>query len=515
VAAASGAGGASGGDPNLTALGSQAGEIWRLLDRMAEEDPEAYRRFVEEQVKTAKAEGVGGGGGGGGGGGSAGAGASGRDAVTPSAGLCVSVAVAGVRPRDDGVVRPAALARPPPPADLRAGDVLYVNVVTHPGVGRPKDDRGREVADDGPGGAPALLPTADLLNLEIPMAVGDVRRVPPAGDGKASSSMPAAWAVDVLVNPWVVAAARRDAAFRREFAAFVSATAGEEAGVNLVGRGGQPGAGGVRQEAQDYVGGVRGSGTPVPFPAARARAPPPADAGPAAKLGLAPGAGAGGRGGVKTGAGAPAAAPAPPSLASPASLLRERAAAVESSAAGGGGGAGGPRGGLGALGLDGLRLVGGAGAAAPAPAPAPPADPTAAQAAEFAQYAATLFPEERLLYAGACRFEMEVGGGGGGDSGGGGGGGGGGGRVATIRLTFNPDLVDLVALSLSDAVLDVSSRSVSLRLPRRVLPRYAGLAVDTVPVATRALATAVDPDLARAKLNRKAGTLTITAPVVA
>jgi hypothetical protein len=158
-------------------------------------------------------------------------------------------------------------------------------------------------------------------------------------------------------------------------------------------------------------------------------------------------------------------------------------------------------------GLNGLRLEGVGDAEAPRAAAAAAAEPGAEAAADFAKAAASFFPQEQLLFRGACVCTVteEVPGAEGGAG------------SVVARIEFDAAAVDTAAMQLGECELIVEAARLRLLLPRRLLRAYSGLEVPMVLVAIQALpahsgAAPVDPAATRAKFARKARTLTVTMP---
>ena len=148
-------------------------------------------------------------------------GAPARD-VQPDAGLCARTVV--MRAGDsEATPTTATAAATMPPLRTRVGDRVHVNVCTHACIMPPTTAGGRR-APDAEVALGRPLPLRDLLSLAITLAVGPLRRV--AGDASA-------WAIDVIVHPWTLAAARAEPRFEHELVAFAARCVGEERGLRL------------------------------------------------------------------------------------------------------------------------------------------------------------------------------------------------------------------------------------------------------------------------------------------
>ena len=86
-------------------------------------------------------------------------------------------------------------------------------------------------------------------------------------------------------------------------------------------------------------------------------------------------------------------------------------------------------------------------------------------------------------------------------------------RALQVCVTFDTGRVAVGAPGfLAQADLQLAPARVSLSLPPAFLPGYDGLRLDAVPVLAADLPEGLQclPDSARAKLSKKAGTLTVT-----
>lgn len=101
--------------------------------------------------------------------------------------------------------------------EIKAKDVVYLNVGSLPNVRAPIDTSGRDVLDLEKKGL--ALSMNDLLNLEIPMAVGSIRKV---------STSPNVWAVDIICHEWVIRTLLENNLFLSEFGKFVLEVVGSE-----------------------------------------------------------------------------------------------------------------------------------------------------------------------------------------------------------------------------------------------------------------------------------------------
>lgn len=426
--------------------------------------------------------------------------------LMPKAGLSILGRMAGQRPRGDEI-RAAARQRDDPPPELLKGHPIYINIATHDNIVAPSDKHGRNVVNLEKSTG-KMLTTEQLINIELPVAIGDIRRVP-----RELAGLPV-WAIDVLMNPWVVTTAGRDATFKHELAEFIINCVGEELYLNFEGKHSYANAA--------YVGGARsksGSGAEEPLAFdmkwLQPSGPPrQASSDVAAKLGLADrSAGAASMNTEaakgKKGKGSTGATTSNAALSSPSSLLQSLRSSQDEQSDN-------------SLlpGLDGLRLTGHGGTAGrsepAAQVPSKAEDETAKDASEFAKYLASVLPEQHLVFEGACRVSMEVGRSAASDAGGGDGSQRAASRTecVTATISFDPAAVDMSALRLADAELDVSPDHIKLSIPRRLVTRYEGLEVPMVLLLSRKLPVTVDPAVTKAKFSRKAGTLTVTMPVL-
>lgn len=132
---------------------------------------QAYNKYIRQQMEDAMAE------------------KTGRRAVTPDPGACFKTSVQRAKSlkRDDiGTVRGSEIFPfPLLPDDVLPGQSLYVNLCSHSMTPVPKTaDRKSVLEAKGPRGGrrePAEWPLADLLALEIPLSIGNVRPVKGTG----------------------------------------------------------------------------------------------------------------------------------------------------------------------------------------------------------------------------------------------------------------------------------------------------------------------------------------------
>ena len=117
--------------------------LWKMLDDMAENDPEAYERFVK---KNAMAGGK-------------------RKTIRPTAGRVLKLFGFA-----DGEMKK-----------------IFINLTSHPAVNAPIGANGKELGVDAPGWAAR----------EIPLLVGILRETRDKKDAKCL-------AVDVVFSPWVL-----------------------------------------------------------------------------------------------------------------------------------------------------------------------------------------------------------------------------------------------------------------------------------------------------------------------
>ena len=464
--------------PQMSAMGKEADQLWRALDRLAATDPAGYQQFVQ----AAAAEG--GAAQGGGGGGSAA-----PKTLAPLPGYCV-----WVHPRGEAGQASSAAAlhvgpgAPRPPRQLRpswlaSGTQLYINVCFHDRIDAPRTASGQAAPQQG------RLALQELFNLNIPLALAPARRL--AGSGAAPVG-----AIDVLAHPYIQQALAWEPAFKREYTAFVLDAVADELQVEL-----QRGAWVEEPCAHTPYKGLGGDGKPMPFPIS----PPPSVA---QELGLGSGA-QGGRRAPAAGAGA-ASASADAGVAELTDLLRHLEASSSSSDSS----AATPlplaeeaeAGGLAALQSVGKRLAAGGGGGSSSSAPAAralPQDPGAAQAQDFAKFVTSVLPTAALLYDAAVKgvsFSRAPP------------------RGLAVCIAFDADRVALGAPGfLTQAELEVQAGRVCLSIPPAFLPGYAGLSMAAVPVLAAELPEGLQciPDTARARLAKRGGTLTVTCELLA
>jgi hypothetical protein len=224
--------------PGLAAgLPREAQALWASFDRLAETDPEEYKRLTSKILSEAAA--------------AAAAPPPPPRGLVPTPGFCVCARVRALLPPVLSSPSSPAAARPPRqprPTWLAAGTAVFVNACSHERVDAPRTEDGQTAPV-----AARMLSLQDLLCLNIPLIVAPLRRA--AGAGAA---------VDVLTHPWVQSAATREPVFRREFATFVLAAVADEFCVEWEGAW-EEAAGGAR-----YRGGAPEDGVPVPYEPPRA-----------------------------------------------------------------------------------------------------------------------------------------------------------------------------------------------------------------------------------------------------
>lgn len=125
----------------------EAQRVWKMLDDMAENDPEGYASFVKEQQRRGRVR---------------------EKSFVPSAGR---------------VVKTYAMKQ----GSMMRKTKLFLNLCGHPGVQRPIGANGKELDDDAPGWAAK----------QIPLLVGQLRETK---DSKNATCI----VVDVVFSPWIV-----------------------------------------------------------------------------------------------------------------------------------------------------------------------------------------------------------------------------------------------------------------------------------------------------------------------
>lgn len=470
-----------------TPLGKQAAEMWSTLDRLSNSDPAAYRKLIEsikeEEDKSRRVSGP-------------------VKEIKPTAGVCILAFCKSRRPpRDSDILRPTQFAvRPEAPPELVANDAIYVNVCTHERVTPPVDlnddkvRKGKNVLE-----VEKMIKrsftTHELMNLEIPLGVDDIRRLPrnlqiPGNDANEIKTTPI-WAVDCIVHTWVLLTASRDKDFKRVFADFILSSVGAELGVNFDPKS-------FKYDRAAYVGGVKqggkGAEEPVSFNVSRLM-PPPGD-------GL-------GRGGQHGGgsldleeelatkllgqlgkksksskSGGSNHNESTSALDSPSLLLQSVKSADRSSIVDGT-----------VRELDGLRLTG-------LPLGGETKSPSSADlaAADFAQQAASILPDAALIYSNACSVSVTVD------------------ETETshvvVCIIFDSSVVNIDALKISECELNVEEHRLRLFLPRKLLKNYSGLEVENVLVALEKLPVKVNPDASKAKFTRSERKLLVSISVL-
>lgn len=133
------------------------------------------------------------------------------------------------------------------------------------------------------------------------------------------------------------------------------------------------------------------------------------------------------------------------------------------------------------------------------------------EVSQFAEFAASLFPQQQLVHNGACRYELDisnstssednvsssVGN-----------------NVAIVRISFDAANIHLPQLSMKDLELDVTNTSITIRINRQLLLQYTGLELPMIPILIQSLPITVNADEVRAKYSKKLHQLTITLPVL-
>lgn len=125
--------------------------------------PQEYAAFVKRQYEIAESE------------------KRGRKVVMPDAGVCIKAAVASVP--TTRATPPGRVARGPLPPELRSGQLIYINLVSHTAVLPPTlvSDQ-RSILDVEKSGGRGSVTLATMLNLEIPLAFSDPRPVKGTGE---------------------------------------------------------------------------------------------------------------------------------------------------------------------------------------------------------------------------------------------------------------------------------------------------------------------------------------------
>ncbi|GMH96213.1 hypothetical protein TrVE_jg6443 [Triparma verrucosa] len=156
---------------DMATMGSQAEDMWAMLNDMSEKDPDKYEAFIKEQMEGAE-EG----------------GGKGQRTFTPTSCFVVKTrfaAAKGMKIKNSNGVD--------------ATGKLFVNMCSHDGVQRPLNSEGQPVAEDRP----------HLDNMQIPLVVSDMRSCTDNSDEKVA-------AVDVVYNPWVIKKANENNVFRAQ-----------------------------------------------------------------------------------------------------------------------------------------------------------------------------------------------------------------------------------------------------------------------------------------------------------
>lgn len=458
-----------------TPLGKQAAEMWSTLDRLSNSDPSAYRKLIEsikeEDEKSRRISGP-------------------IKEIKPTAGLCLlSFCKSRRPPRDSDILRPTQLGvRPEAPIELVANDAIYVNICTHERVTPPldlNDDKARkgksviEVEKQ----IKRSFTTHELMNLEIPLGVDDIRRLPrnlqvQGQDASVMKSTPV-WAVDCIVHSWVLLTAAMDKDFKRIFADFILTSVGAELGINFDPKS-------FKYDKAAYVGGNKqggkGAEEPVSFNISRLMPPPgKGSVDVAGRYGessqsledelAAKVIGQLGKKSKSNNNRGPS-IEGMSTLDSPSTLLQSIKSGDRNSSADS------P-----IRELDGLRLTG-------LPLESEKMNPSSAElaAADFAQQAASILPDAALVYSNACTVSVSVE------------------ETVTSSLVvciiFNTSVVNIDSLKISECELNVEERRLRLFLPRKLLKNYSGLELENVLVALENLPIKVNPDRAKAKFTR-------------
>ncbi len=123
---------------------------------------QAYSKFIRQQFITAEAE------------------KSGRRAVMPEVGVCISSVVGFINRRAPRTAAHTREARPELPKEMAAGHRLHVNIVSHEVIQAPTLPDGMS-AVDAEKAAKTSLELEKLLSLNIPLALGNPRPVKGSG----------------------------------------------------------------------------------------------------------------------------------------------------------------------------------------------------------------------------------------------------------------------------------------------------------------------------------------------
>jgi len=155
----------------------EADNIWKMLDDMAENDPEAYEKFVKEHAGDA-------------------ARSLKRNSFVPRAGKVLK----GYALRDGAFLK------------------LFINICSHPGVQVPLGADGKHLDDNAPGWAAR----------QIPLLVGKLRE---SEDKKGAACL----VVDVVFNPWVLrrldSPDAREEAFKQQVADLAASWVKQDYGI--------------------------------------------------------------------------------------------------------------------------------------------------------------------------------------------------------------------------------------------------------------------------------------------
>ncbi|RHY92902.1 hypothetical protein DYB35_001149 [Aphanomyces astaci] len=159
-------------------LGAEAQNIWSMLDDMSQNDPEAYREFIANQVTDeSKAA---------------------RKKFTPTPGFVVKY----------HTVQGSTKQK------------LFMNCCSHGCVAIPKNpNNGKDVPND-----TRMVPSTS--NLEIPLAIGELRSL--ANQDETSQ------VVDAVFHPWVLERAQWDAKFKADAMQLASTWVEKEKGITLI-----------------------------------------------------------------------------------------------------------------------------------------------------------------------------------------------------------------------------------------------------------------------------------------
>ena len=444
--------------------------------------------------------------------------------IIPDPGLCILTKIIDKKPYDKTIIRPKFLQRDELPRELQKYHNLFINVCTHKNVTGPKDAKGNDIVKSS---TTNTLTTEELLNMEIPLAIGDIRRL--SKDYYQTTS----WVIDILIHPWIIThGCQKDKLFKENLCIFLSDCVADELSLIINSKD-------SKWESMIYVGGTKKGDKeiPIPFNPNRLQNTSSTTDNDSTtnesnklaqellqKLGKSSTNNTNGNKSSSSSTSNTKSSSSSSSsniLASTSSLLRavENHDTTTLSNIGSGSSSSSPT--SSTLEdssttlpeLDGLRIKGlekilnstlnNDESNSQSNSKTKTIDNDATR---FAEFAASIFPQQQLVYNGACTFQLDILNNNDDTSTNN--------NSIVAKIVFDGNHVQLSSLSLADLELDVTNTNITIRIHRSLLLQYKGLELNMVPILIQTLPITVNAEEVRAKYSRKLHQLTITLPVM-